>query len=114
MSTKTGLAAEAAAADFLKKQQLKVVARNWRTRWCEIDIIAQSATTIYFVEVKYRQNSRYGAGLDYITTQKQRQMHFAADFWLSKNRSNHYQYRLAAIEVSGPDFSISAWIDDIG
>ena len=113
MSTETGRKAEAAAAGFLQKHGHQLLAQNWRTRWCEIDLITRHGLTVYFVEVKYRQNARHGLGLDYITPRKLQQMHFAAELWLGTFAKPDNDYALAAIEVSGDELTVTAWIDDI-
>lgn len=112
MSTKTGQQAESAAAHYLKQHGFTIIGKNWRTRWCEIDIIASKGEEIYLVEVKYRQNDHHGLGLDYITHKKQQQMHFAAEFWLA-TQSRLWSSHLAAIEVSGPQFKITKWLPDL-
>jgi len=83
-TTSVGMAAETAAANYLQQQGYKIIQQNWRTRWCEIDLVAAKDKTIYFVEVKYRSSADYGTGLDYITPKKLNQMRFAADFWQAK------------------------------
>lgn len=108
----TGRQAEAAAAEYLKSKGYAIVAHNWRTRFCEIDVIAQRGNVVYFCEVKYRKTNRQGGGLDYITPKKLQQMRFAAEAW------THFfdwtgECRLAAIEVSGPSFEVTAFIEDI-
>jgi uncharacterized protein (TIGR00252 family) len=107
-----GREAETAAAEYLKKQGFKILAQNWRTRWCEIDIVAQKHKRVYFVEVKYRQTNKQGSGLDYITTRKLKQMQFAAEFWVQDNEWTG-DYTLAAIEVSGPDFQATSFLTDL-
>ncbi len=113
MSTEIGRRAEAAAAQYLKKRGYAVLAQNWRTRWCEIDLIVSKGRVVYFVEVKYRGGANQGSGLDYITPRKLQQMHFAAEFWLARNQKATDEYRLAAVEVSGPDYTVTIWLDDI-
>jgi ribonuclease HII len=107
----TGRKAEEAAADFLTKKGCKIIAQNWRTRWCEIDIVAERHNIAYFCEVKYRQHVRQGGGLEYITPRKLEQMRFAAESWV---HAHHWQgeYQLCAIEVSGENFQITAVIKD--
>lgn len=99
-TTAVGRAAEATAAEFLVAKGCVVLAQNWRTRWCEIDIVAERDGVIYFVEVKYRAQNNWGSGLEYITPRKLQQMHFAADFWRAKYMFGG-DYRLAAIELTG-------------
>jgi len=105
----TGRKAETVAAAFLERKRCVIIGRNWRTRWYEIDIVAQRGQTIYFCEVKYRRQARQGQGLDYITPQKLRRMQFAAECWVT---TEHWlgQYQLCAIEVSGVRFTITAAI----
>ena len=113
MSTTSGRQAEAAAAKYLSRHKHKILEQNWRTRWCEIDLITQRKNTVYFVEVKYRATDLQGGGLDYITPRKLQQMHFAAEFWLSTQARTNFDYRLAALEISGPKFTVANWLDDI-
>ena len=112
MSTASGRAAEAQAARFLVAKGCHIVAQNWRTRWCEIDVVAIRGATVYFVEVKYRASQHWGAGLDYITPQKLRQMHFAAEFWCAKYAFAG-DYRLAAIELTGEPPRVTRAINSI-
>lgn len=111
-SVATGRQAEGVAAAFLEYKGCQVVARNWRTRQCEIDIVAVRDDIVYFCEVKYRRTANQGHGLDYITNQKLRQMQFAARSWVHAHGWAG-QYRLAAIEVSGPDFQVTRAINNI-
>lgn len=112
MSTKIGQEAEKQAAKYLKKQGFKIIDRNWRTRWCEIDIIASKDKIVYFAEVKYRSSANCGTGFDYITSKKLQQMSFAAEFWLSANNVN-CECRLSAIELSGDPPCVTNCIFDI-
>ncbi len=111
-TTQTGRQAEHVAADFLRLKGCEIVAQNWRTRMCEIDVIAYRDNIVYFCEVKYRATARHGAGLDYITDKKLQQMRFAAESWVHKNGWRG-EYQLCAIEVSGPQFRITAVVKDL-
>jgi ribonuclease HII len=102
----TGRKAEAVAADFLQRKGCEVLAKNWRTRWCEIDIVARRDNMIYFCEVKYRANNRQGSGLEYITPKKLQQMRFAAEGWVHSN-SWGGEYQLCGLEVSGKAFRLT-------
>lgn len=98
---KIGDAGEDAAADYLQQQGHDIIDRNWRTKFCEIDIISYHEDTIYFTEVKYRKKDEQGGGLAAITAQKQRQMKFAAEYYALKNKLKETNLRLAAVDVSG-------------
>jgi len=94
-----GNTAESKAEKYLFSSGYKILNRNWRNRWCEIDIVASKYNCIFFVEVKYRSNEQYGTGVDSITHKKLRQMEYAAEHWISSN-SWDGDYRLLVISVS--------------
>ena len=54
-----GDAGELAVQEFLKKQNFKIIAKNYKSRWGEIDIIAQKKDVISFIEVKTRKNAYF-------------------------------------------------------
>ena len=107
-----GNAGEQAAADQLVADGHEIIVRNWRTRYCEIDIVSMKDDVLYFTEVKYRKNSRYGGGLAAITTKKQRQMRFAAELFVAKHPP--YEGRdmqILAIAVDGSNSKQSVIMD---
>lgn len=104
-TTQSGRLAEEAVAQYLSKQGLKIIAKNWRTRVCEIDIIAAGSNIIYFVEVKYRRQDAQGDGLTYITQKKITQMKFAAEIWIQQNNWAG-DYRLLAASVDRHNYRI--------
>lgn len=108
-TTSTGKQAENVAAKYLKSQGYEIIERNWRTRWCEIDIIAQKDGVIYFVEVKFRKHAYQGGGLDYITTKKLKQMQFAAEFWVQANNWQN-NYELSALELETKNLVIKRFV----
>lgn len=101
-TTAVGRLAEAAAAEHLKKEGYKIVAQNWKTKVCEIDIVATKNTVVYFVEVKFRSGVAQGTGLEYIGPHKLHRMLFAAEIWVQAHNYNG-DYRLGAISVSQKD-----------
>ncbi|HET7629818.1 MAG TPA: ribonuclease HII [Candidatus Saccharimonadales bacterium] len=108
----SGQLAETVAADYLKRRRFKVLDRNWKTRWCEIDIVAENQGKIWLVEVKYRSSDRQGSGLDYITTKKLERMRLAARFWQHSN-GHSGDIGLAAIEVGGHDYAVTNFIKNL-
>lgn len=102
-TTLNGQAAEAAVAGLLQKQGYKILDRNWKTRLCEIDIIASKGKIIYFAEVKYRVSGEQGSGLEHVTPRKLGQIKFAVRLW---NQNNNWDgdCRILGAEVSGADF----------
>lgn len=101
--------AEAAAVEYLKQNNYEILDQNWRTRYCEIDIVVKKAKTIYFVEVKYRVSNAQGMGFDYITPKKLKQMRFAAEMWVQEHNWAG-DYELAAIEASGLDYKVTNFL----
>jgi uncharacterized protein (TIGR00252 family) len=100
-----GHEAEKQAAQYLRELGFKIRQLNWRTRFCEIDIVAEKSRRIYFVEVKYRRNAMHGQGYDYITPKKLQQMHFAAALWLAMHYSK-YDAQLAVVSMDGATFRL--------
>ncbi len=110
MTTKSiGNRAEDVVANFLQSEGHEILERNWRTKFCEIDIISRHNQTVYFTEVKYRKNARHGDGLAAVTTKKQRQMRFAAELYMAR-LPDDIQGVLAAASVSGGGFALDEWI----
>ncbi|HYH75465.1 MAG TPA: YraN family protein [Candidatus Saccharimonadales bacterium] len=107
-----GQQAETKAAAHLQQAGYDILVRNWRTRHCEIDIVAQMGGVVYFFEVKYRLTDDQGTGMDYITPKKLQQMEFAAESWLAENNW-HGDCQLAAIELTGPDVRVTSVITDL-
>lgn len=93
---------ECLAAEYLTEHGYEVVARNFRTRFGELDIIAQKDGVLALVEVKLRRNARYGAACEAVDLAKQRRLIFAAEEWLSTHPTA-LQPRFDVIEVYLPD-----------
>ena len=81
-----GSAAEDAAANFLARQGLQIVARNYRTRMGEIDLVARDGATLVFVEVRMRSSQRFGGGAESIGPRKQARIVAAARQYLARLR----------------------------
>ena len=107
-----GHQAEQRAALYLQNRGYKIISTNWKTSRCEIDVIAQYQDVVYFVEVKYRKTGNQGSGLDYITTSKLNRMIFAAEVWMQRYQW-HGDFRLAAIELAGPQFAVGLFVKDL-
>lgn len=107
-----GHEAEKVAAQYLSDNGWKIMNVNWRTKWCEIDIVAVRDNCVCFFEVKYRNNNWQGSGLDYITPRKFDQMSRAAESWVQAHQWER-DYTLGAIELSGPDFEVTTVLVDL-
>lgn len=106
MSTSSGKRAEAEVVHYMEEAGHDVLARNWSNQWCEIDIVSYRDNVVHFVEVKYRKNSHYGSGFDYISTQKIAQLKKAALHWVKENNWQG-DYYIDAVSVDGATGKIS-------
>jgi putative endonuclease len=80
----SGGAAEDRAAQFLASRGLAIVARNFRTRLGEIDLIAREGATLVFVEVRLRASDAFGGAAASIGPRKQRRIAAAARLYLAR------------------------------
>lgn len=93
-----GSLGEAAAAQMLVQQGYQIVARNFRVRQGEIDIIAQNDRFLIFVEVKTRTNMHFGRPCEAVTHTKQQHLRIAAQIYL-QNHPTSLQPRFDVCEV---------------
>lgn len=91
---------EEQAAGFLRNKGWRIAARNYRTRYGELDIIAENEKYLVFVEVKTRKNNHFAQAREYVTPKKQERLRITAEFWLQKNPTG-LQIRFDVIEVYG-------------
>lgn len=103
--------AEDFVAEFLKQEKHEILARNWRTKFCEIDIVSKYGENYYFTEVKFRKNNDFGGGEAAISKNKVDQMRFAAEFFAYKNNIKNSEMRLAAAIVEGENFKKFDWFE---
>jgi putative endonuclease len=80
---RTGSLAEDLAAQHLERHGLRVLARNYRCRGGEIDLVCQDGATLVFVEVRLRSGSRFGGAAQSITAAKRGRLLLAARHYLA-------------------------------
>lgn len=100
-TTAIGNMAESLACQHLIDRRFKIIVRNYRDRFCEIDIIASNKEYICFIEVKYRNTESFGGGLGAVGYHKQNQLKRSAEYWLSRN--NQYSELQPRIDVIAID-----------
>jgi ribonuclease HII len=110
-----GRIAENVAAEFLENHGHQIIARNWRTKFCEIDLISIFDQTIFFTEVKYRENDAFGDGLAAITPAKLRQMRKSAEIFLERhaNLGKGLAAQLSAISLKNEPLTIDQYLPNI-
>lgn len=80
-----GEAAEELAAAYLQRQGLRLLARNWRVRGGEIDLVCADGATLVFVEVRLRRSRAFGGAAASITAAKKRRLILAARHYLQRH-----------------------------
>jgi len=82
--TLSGPEAETRACDILRAAGYRIVARNWRSRFGEIDIIARDGDTLAFIEVKARAQDGYGGAAAAVDEAKQRRISLTAALFMQE------------------------------
>ena len=107
-----GAQAEALAATFLRSKGLTIVARNVRSRFGEIDLVARDGDTLVFVEVRLRRSSLFGGASSSITAAKRTRLAAAAETYLA-TLDRTPPCRIDAILLDALDASRIEWLRDI-
>lgn len=81
-----GRLAEDFACRFLQGRGLEVLARNYRCRRGEIDLVMKDSGCIVFVEVRYRGNARFGSAAETVDRRKQARVIATAQHYLQRHR----------------------------
>ena len=102
---------EQVVADFLTAAGHEIVARNYKTKLFEVDIISQKAQMLYFTEVKYRSDHDFGEALDFIDKKKQQKMHLAVAGFLATHPEYADFTPILAVAAVGEDFKLEEWFE---
>jgi len=103
MNTRTlGAFGEEEAVRCLRRKGYRIVQRNYRCRFGEIDIIARKRNILAFVEVKLRKDRRFAEAREFVTRQKQQRILASAQLYLASHPED-LQPRFDVIEVYAPD-----------
>jgi len=92
--------AESTAAEFLQKNGYRIIVRNYRCGFGEIDIIASERRTICFVEVKARSSARFGLPEEAITDSKKRHIVKTALTYLNDKKLNSQKARFDVLSIT--------------
>ncbi len=100
-SIQIGQQAEDEACQYLKKQGYSLITRNYRCKRGEIDLIMKDKTTIVFIEVRVRNNLRYGDALASVDLRKQKKLTITATHYLCQQKwFNKVNCRFDVIGIS--------------
>lgn len=102
---------EQVVVDYLVTAGHEIVARNYKTKLFEVDIISKKNRVLYFTEVKYRRDSDFGAGLDFIDQKKQQKMHLAVEGFMATHPEYADFRPTLAVAAVDKDFKLEEWFE---
>ncbi|MBF6173816.1 YraN family protein [Nocardia blacklockiae] len=94
-----GAHGEELAARFLRAAGMEIVARNWRCRYGELDLIAREGEVTAFVEVKTRSGVGFGVPAEAVTFTKRQRIRRLALLWLHEQDGPWRQIRFDVVSV---------------
>ena len=98
--SRLGALGETVAAAHLEAQGLKVVDCNFRTRYGEVDLIAEDSGTLVFVEVKTRRSLAFGAPEESVTPRKRARLAKVAAAYLQLHGLEQQNWRIDVVGVA--------------
>ena len=104
---------EDAAAAYAVARGAKVIARNWRCRFGELDLVLEDAGEIAFAEVKTRSTAAFGGAREAVSAEKTRRIARAALAWLEANDAGERPCRFDVFAVTPSSGELAVeWIKD--
>jgi putative endonuclease len=98
---------EKRAAEYLKAQGYQILARNFRCRMGEIDIIAREGEYLCFVEVKYRANSGHGSPLEAVDYHKRQKILGVARYYMMTHHlPTDAACRMDVVAIEGEELTL--------
>lgn len=116
-STKTttiGQQAEAAAAHFLQQQGVPIVARNYRCRYGEIDLIGTEDSLLIVIEVRLRNRTDIISGAETVTAKKQQRISQTTQHFLQHHpqyEASDLRFDVLSMRQTGEGYEIE-WIQE--
>jgi putative endonuclease len=93
-----GARAEDLCAELLRAAGMRLLARNWRCRLGEIDLIAEDDGTVEFAEVRSRASDGFGGAAESITAAKRGRLLAAARLYLAGRPQAHCRFDVFLVE----------------
>lgn len=94
-----GQRGELLAAEFLARRGMRVIARNWRCRTGELDIVADDGGTIVAVEVKTRSGLGFGHPAEAVDPGKLLRLHRLVSAWCRETGHQHRRRRVDVVSI---------------
>jgi putative endonuclease len=99
------------AAQFLRRQGYKILARNWRLKLGELDLVVSRGSTLVFVEVKSRSRSQSIAPELAVDYRKQQKLRRLAEAYIAFRRPQFVDCRFDVIAVDGSTMNLRHIVD---
>ena len=93
---------EALVAEDLRRRGWRIVAAGYRSRFGEIDLIAEDGRYLAFVEVKLRKSGAFAPARAFVDRRKQEKLRITAECWLAEHPAGGLQPRFDVAEVYAP------------
>ena len=94
------------AAEYLEKNGVRILERNFRSRGGEIDLIGYDGEAYIFIEVKYRKDDRAGAPAAAVDLKKQATISRVADYYRSrKGLTEACSFRFDVVSILGEEIN---------
>ncbi|MGX2042015.1 YraN family protein [Methylocaldum sp. MU1018] len=107
-----GRIAEDHALSFLQNRGLRLIERNYRCRYGEIDLVMEDGRIIVFVEVRYRASLQFGGALESVDRRKQAKLLASAVHFLREKRMDRpARFDVAALATANGELTVK-WVKD--
>jgi putative endonuclease len=101
-----GRRGERIACRFIMRQGFDVLARRYRGRSGELDIVAFEGETLVFLEVKTRSSRDFGEPWEFVDWQKQQKLMRTAEEFIANHNLVQYPYRFDIVSVMGKEATL--------
>ncbi|HTY60871.1 MAG TPA: YraN family protein [Acidobacteriota bacterium] len=101
-----GRKGERIACRYLLKQGFDILARRYRSRSGELDIIAYEGALLVFLEVKTRSSADFGEPWEFVDWQKQQTLRRTAEDFIADHDLGQYAYRFDIVSVLGTEVTL--------
>jgi len=99
VTKKTGVAGEDIVSNFLLKNGYKILQKNFKTKFGEIDLIAQKEDKIHFIEVKTRLSNVFAEPYESVNTKKINKIKSLISYYVKMNNFNHNKFSIDVFSV---------------
>jgi putative endonuclease len=97
-----GARAEEICSELMRRAGLRILARNWRCRHGEIDLVAEEAGTLVFAEVRLRRDRRFGGAAESVTAAKRSRLVAAAGLYAAGKRERPCRFDVLLLDSLDP------------